>query len=305
MHKSVLLNEVINYLSIKDDSIMVDCTLGYAGHSSCILKEIKKGFLFAFDQDDEAILASQQKLSSISSNYEIIKSNFVNIKKELNKRNINEVDGILFDLGVSSPQLDEEERGFSFHKDARLDMRMDKDNKLSAYEVVNNYSYQELVNILYKYGEEKYASSIVKGIIKYREAKPIETTLELAEIIKENVPMKYRNAKHPARKTFQAIRIEVNDELNVFEKALNDSLSLLKVGGRICVITFHSLEDKICKETFKKVSSVPKELENMPIIPLEFQPNFKVIANITPSEEELNENNRSRSSRLRVIERVK
>ena len=305
MHKSVLLNEVINYLSIKDDSIMVDCTLGYAGHSSCILKEIKKGFLFAFDQDDEAILASQKKLSSISSNYEIIKSNFVNIKKELNKRNINEVDGILFDLGVSSPQLDEEERGFSFHKDARLDMRMDKDNKLSAYEVVNNYSYNDLVNILFKYGEEKYAKSIVNGIIKYRETKPIETTLELAEIIKENVPMKYRNAKHPARKTFQAIRIEVNDELNVFEKALNDSLSLLKVGGRICVITFHSLEDKICKEIFKKVSSVPKELENMPIIPLEFQPSFKLIANITPSEEELNENNRSRSSRLRVIERVK
>ena len=305
MHKSVLLNEVINYLSIKDDSIMVDCTLGYAGHSSCILKEIKKGFLFAFDQDDEAILASQKKLSSISSNYEIIKSNFVNLKKELNKRNIKEVDGILFDLGVSSPQLDEEERGFSFHKDARLDMRMDKNNKLSAYEVVNNYSYNDLVNILFKYGEEKYAKGIVNGIIKYRETKPIETTLELAEIIKENVPMKYRNAKHPARKTFQAIRIEVNDELNVFETALNDALSLLKVGGRICVITFHSLEDKICKETFKKVSSVPKELENMPIIPKEYEPSFKLIANITPSEEELNDNNRSRSSRLRVIERVK
>ncbi len=305
MHKSVLLNEVINYLSIKDDSIMVDCTLGYAGHSSCILKEIKKGFLFAFDQDDEAILASDKKLSIIASNYEIIRSNFVNLKQELNKRNINEVDGILFDLGVSSPQLDEEERGFSFHKDAKLDMRMDKNNKLSAYEVVNNYSYNDLVNILFKYGEEKYAKGIVNGIIKYRKVKPIETTLELAEIIKENVPIKYRNAKHPARKTFQAIRIEVNDELNVFETALNDALSLLKVGGRICVITFHSLEDKICKETFKKVSSVPKELENMPIIPLEFQPNFKVIANITPSEKELSENNRSRSSRLRVIERVR
>ena len=305
MHKSVLLNEVLENLSLKSDSIIVDCTLGYAGHSSCILKEIKKGFLFAFDQDEEAIESSEKRLSEISDNYEIIKSNFVNLKNELNKRNIQEVDGILFDLGVSSPQLDEIDRGFSFHKDARLDMRMDRNNPLSAYEVVNNYSYQDLVNILYKYGEEKFASSIVKGIVKEREIKPIETTLELAEIIKNNVPMKYRKEKHPARKTFQAIRIEVNNELEVFSKALDDALSLLKVGGRICVITFHSLEDKICKETFKKVSSVPKELENMPIIPLEFQPKYKLIANITPKDEELNENNRSRSSRLRVIERVR
>jgi len=305
MHISVLLNEVLNYLSLKDDSIIVDCTLGYAGHSSCILKKIKKGFLFAFDQDIEAIESSNKRLSEISNNYEIINSNFVNLKKELNKRNINEVDGILFDLGVSSPQLDEIERGFSFHKDARLDMRMDRNNKLSAYEVVNNYSYQELVNILYKYGEEKFASSIVKGIIKYRETKPIETTLELAEIIKNNVPMKYRKEKHPARKTFQAIRIEVNNELEVFESALNQALSLIKVGGRVCVITFHSLEDKICKEIFKNVSSVPKELQNMPVIPLEYQPKFKLIANITPSENELMDNNRSRSSRLRVIERVR
>ncbi len=305
MHKSVLLNEVLENLSLKSDSIIVDCTLGYAGHSSCILKEIKKGFLFAFDQDEEAIESSKKRLSEISNNYEIIKSNFVNLKKELNKRNIQEVDGILFDLGVSSPQLDEIDRGFSFHKDARLDMRMDRNNPLSAYEVVNNYSYQDLVNILYKYGEEKFASSIVKGIIKEREIKPIETTLELAEIIKNNVPMKYRKEKHPARKTFQAIRIEVNNELEVFSKALDDALSLIKVGGRICVITFHSLEDKICKETFKKVSSIPKELENMPIIPLEFQPKYKLIANITPKDEELNLNNRSRSSRLRVIERVR
>ena len=305
MHKSVLLNEVLEYLSLKEDSTIVDCTLGYAGHSSCILKEIKKGFLYAFDQDEEAIISSKKRLSEISNNYEIIKSNFVNLEKELKKRNIKEVDGILFDLGVSSPQLDEIDRGFSFHKDAKLDMRMDRTSPKSAYEVVNNYSYQELVNILYKYGEEKYASSIVKGIIKYRESKKIETTLELAEIIKNNVPMKYRKEKHPARKTFQAIRIEVNDELEVFESALNQALNLLKINGRICVITFHSLEDRICKEIFKKVSSVPKELENMPIIPLEYQPKFKLVANITPNEEELNDNNRSRSSRLRVIERVR
>lgn len=304
MHVSVLLNESIENLNLNEKSVIVDCTLGYAGHSSHILKEIKKGFLFAFDQDNDAIKSSDKRLSEISSNYEIIKSNFVNLKQELEKRGITKVDGILFDLGVSSPQLDETDRGFSFHNDAKLDMRMDKEQKLSAYNVVNEYSYDDLVDILYKYGEEKYAKSIVKGIIDYRKNKNIETTLELSEIIKNNVPEKYRRDKHPARKTFQAIRIEVNNELEVFESALNQALDMIKVGGRVCVITFHSLEDRICKETFKKVSTVSRELQNMPIIPLEYQPKFKVIANITPSEDELTNNNRSRSSRLRVIERV-
>ncbi len=305
MHKSVLLEETINYLSLKESATIVDCTLGYAGHSSQILKEIKKGFLFAFDQDLEAIEYSDKKLSSIASNYEIIKSNFVNLKTELNKRNINKVDGILFDLGVSSPQLDEKDRGFSFHQDAKLDMRMDKDNPLSAYEVVNNYSYEKLTNIIYKYGEEKFASSIVKGIIRAREEKPIETTLELVEIIKNNVPQKYKREKHPARKTFQAIRIEVNKELEVFESALNQALDLLNIGGRICVITFHSLEDKICKDIFKKVSMVDEVFKNMPIIPDEYKPKFNLVATVTPSDLELDENNRSRSSKLRVIERVR
>lgn len=304
MHVSVLLNESIENLNLNEKSVIVDCTLGYAGHSSHILKEIKKGFLFAFDQDNDAIKSSDKRLSEISSNYEIIKSNFVNLKQELEKRGITKVDGILFDLGVSSPQLDETDRGFSFHNDAKLDMRMDKEQKLSAYNVVNEYSYDDLVDILYKYGEEKYAKSIVKGIVDYRKNKNIETTLELSEIIKNNVPEKYRRDKHPARKTFQAIRIEVNNELEVFESALNQAIDMIKVGGRVCVITFHSLEDRICKETFKKVSTVSKELQNMPIIPLEYQPKFKVIANITPSEDELTNNNRSRSSRLRVIERV-
>ena len=171
MHKSVLLNETIQYLDLKEDNVIVDCTLGYGGHSSCILKEIKKGFLFAFDQDEEAISSSKKRLDEIGKNYEIIKSNFVNLKKELNKRNIDKVNGIIFDLGVSSPQLDEEERGFSFHKNAKLDMRMDRTSKLSAYEVVNNYSYDDLVNILYKYGEEKFAKSIVSRIIKERNIK--------------------------------------------------------------------------------------------------------------------------------------
>ena len=231
-HISVLLNECIENLNLKDDSVIVDCTLGYAGHSSEILKRINKGFLFAFDQDNEAILSSTERLNKIGNNYEIIKSNFVNIASELNKRNISKVDGILYDLGVSSPQLDEGIRGFSFHQDARLDMRMNQDNDLDAFKVVNTYSYEDLVNIFYKYGEEKYASSIARGIINSR---PINTTLELVEIIKNNVPEKYKREKHPARKVFQAIRIEVNDELNVFEKSLKDALELLNIGGRICV----------------------------------------------------------------------
>ena len=305
MHYSVLLEESIKHLNLKENSIIVDCTLGYAGHSSRVLKEIKKGFLFAFDQDDEAIKYSKEKLDKIASNYEIIRSNFVNLKEELNKRNINEVDGILYDLGVSSPQLDNKERGFSFHADARLDMRMDTKQKLSAYEVVNNYSYDDLVRIFRVYGEEKFATSIAKNIITTRENKPVETTLELAEIIKNSVPEKYRREKHPARKVFQAIRIEVNNELNVFENSLNQALDLVKVGGIICVITFHSLEDRICKDIFKRVSSVDPSLKNLPIIPEEYQPKFKLVANIEPSAHELEENNRSRSARLRVIERVR
>ena len=305
MHYSVLLEESIKHLNLKENSVIVDCTLGYAGHSSRVLKEIKKGFLFAFDQDDEAIKYSKEKLDKIASNYEIIRSNFVNLKEELNKRNINEVDGILYDLGVSSPQLDNKERGFSFHADAKLDMRMDTKQKLSAYEVVNNYSYDDLVRIFRVYGEEKFATSIAKNIITTRENKPIETTLELAEIIKNSVPEKYRREKHPARKVFQAIRIEVNNELNVFENSLNQALDLVKVGGRICVITFHSLEDRICKDIFKRVSSVDPSLKNLPIIPEEYQPKFKLVANIEPSAHELEENNRSRSARLRVIERVR
>ena len=304
MHKSVLLEECNENLIIKDDSIIVDCTLGYGGHSSEILKRIPNGKLYAFDQDSEAIKYSSDRLNKINSNFEIIKSNFENIKKGLAGK-VEEVDGILYDLGVSSPQLDTDERGFSFHGNARLDMRMDKDNSLSAYEVVNNYSYQELTNILYKYGEEKYASSIVKGIIKERELKPIETTLELAEIIKNNVPEKYRREKHPARKTFQAIRIEVNRELDVFESSLKQALDLIKVGGRICVITFHSLEDKICKEIFKSVSTLDSNLKKLPVIPEELEPKFKIIGSIKPSKEELENNKRARSAKLRIIERVR
>ena len=302
MHTSVLLNESIKYLNLKDDSIIVDCTLGYGGHSSQILKRIPKGFLYAFDQDKEAIKEAKKKLEEVGLNLEIINTNFKNIKEEILKR-VEKVDGILFDLGVSSPQLDNAERGFSFHKDASLDMRMNQDDKLSAYDVVNGYSYEELVNIFYKYGEEKYSGSIAKAIIRYRENKKIETTLELAEIIKESVPEKYRRQGHPARKVFQAIRIEVNNELEVFRLALEDALSLIGPGGRVCVITFHSLEDRICKQMFNEVSSVPRELQKLPVIPDEYKPKFKVVANELPTSAEISENPRARSARLRVIER--
>ena len=305
MHKSVLLEECIENLNLKDSSIIVDCTLGYAGHSSEILKRIPNGFLYAFDQDEDAIKSSRNRLNEINSNYEIIKSNFVNLKEELNNRNITKVDGILFDLGVSSPQLDEAERGFSFHQDAILDMRMDKSNPISAKEIVNEYDFNNLTRIFREYGEEKYASSIAKGIINARSEKQIETTLELVEIIKNSVPIKYRRDHHPARKVFQAIRIEVNDELNVFTKAIRQALDLIDVGGRVCVITFHSLEDKICKNVFNEVSKVDKSLSKLPIIPLEYQPKYKIINNISPSKKELEDNNRSRSARLRVIEKIR
>ena len=300
-HISVLLNECIDNLNLKDDSVIVDCTLGYGGHSSEILKRINKGYLFAFDQDSDAIKEAYERLNKISNNFEIINSNFVNIKKELNKRNITKVDGILYDLGVSSPQLDEGDRGFSFHQDARLDMRMNQNQDLDAYKIVNTYDYDKLKEIFYKYGEEKYSSSIAKGIINSR---PITTTLELVEVIKNNVPEKYRREKHPARKVFQAIRIEVNDELNVFEKSLKDSLELLNTGGRICVITFHSLEDKICKNIFNSVSKIDDSLKKLPVIPKEYLPKYKVIKTIDPSKKELEENSRSRSAKLRIIERI-
>ena len=300
MHKSVLLNECIQNLNLKDDSIIVDCTLGYGGHSSEILKWIPKGYLYAFDQDKEAIQSASQRLNEINCNYQIINDNFVNIDKYI----IDKVDGVLFDLGVSSPQLDEEERGFSFHKDARLDMRMNREKELDAYKVVNEYSYDDLNRIIRDYGEEKYSFSIARDIVEKRKIKKIETTFELVDIIKDAVRMKYKREHHPARKTFQAIRIEVNDELNVFRKALTKALDLLKVNGRICVITFHSLEDKICKDIFNEVTKNIDGYKDMPIIPKELEPKFKKIKTIEPSKEELDENNRSRSAKLRVIEKI-
>ena len=301
MHISVLLEECIKYLNLKEDSKIVDCTLGYGGHSSEILKRIPKGFLYSFDQDKEAIKFSDKRLSEIGSNYKIINSNFVNLEENIDEK----VDGILYDLGVSSPQLDVDERGFSFHNEARLDMRMNRDNDLDAHKVVNTYSFEKLRDIFYKYGEEKFSSSIAKKIVEERSKKEINTTLELVEIIKSATPDKYKREHHPARKVFQAIRIEVNRELEVFENSIHQALELIKVGGRVCVITFHSLEDRICKEVFKKVSELPKELRGLPVVPDEYQPKYKIVNNISPSEKELEDNNRSRSARLRVIEKIR
>lgn len=306
-HVSVLLEESISALNLKENSIIVDCTLGYGGHSSYILQRIKKGFLFAFDQDSEAIRHSTERLSSIGTNFTIIKSNFVNLKEELAKRNIYKVDGVLFDLGVSSPQLDDKTRGFSYHEDARLDMRMDQENPISAYEVVNNYTKEELANIFYKYGEDKFARNIAKKIVEYRENKPIETTLELVEIIKSAVPMKFRKDKHPARQIFQAIRIEVNHELDVIEPALEQALSILNIHGRVAVITFHSLEDRIVKNFFKEKCAIDPKVKGMPNIPAEYLPDYELVVNkaIVPTEEELKNNPRARSAKLRVIEKIK
>ena len=306
MHKSVLLEESIENLNIKNGGVYVDATLGFGGHSSEILKRNEKGMLFCFDQDEMAINYSKDRLSKINNNFEIIKSNFENLKSELNARGINKIDGILFDLGVSSVQLDVAERGFSFHNDAKLDMRMDTSRDFSAYNVVNEYSYDDLVKIFYKFGEEKYSSSIAKNIVKYRENKMIETTLELVEIIKNSVPMKVRREGHPARKVFQAIRIEVNRELDVLSSALEQAIELLNVGGRICVITFHSLEDRMVKQVFKKYSEVDSMVKGLPFIPEEYKPILKLVGkSITPSKDELEKNNRARSSRLRVAEKVK
>lgn len=307
MHISVLLKESIESLMIKEDGIYVDCTLGYGGHSSEILKRIKRGHLFAFDQDQEAINFSRERLSKISDNFTIIKSNFYYMKEELEKLSITEVDGIIFDLGVSSPQLDDGKRGFSYHQDARLDMRMDQESDFSAYEVVNQYSEKDLARIFFQYGEEKYSNSIAKNIVKYREEKPIETTFELVDVIKKSVPEKYSRDKHPARKVFQAIRIEVNHELDILEQTIKDAASILKKDGRLSIITFHSLEDRIVKNILRDLSSVDPLVKGLPNIPNEYLPDFELVTSkaIVPTSQEIEQNNRSRSSKLRVLKRIK
>ena len=304
-HYSVLLNEAVEGLDIKEDGIYVDCTLGGAGHSLEILKRLKNGKLYAFDQDNVALENAKEKLAEYSDKVVFIKSNFANLKEKLAEHGVDEVDGVLYDLGVSSPQLDTPERGFSYNYDTRLDMRMDTDAKISAYEVVNEYSYHDLVKIFYRYGEENFSKQIARNIEKKREQKPIETTFELVEIIKESIPAaKRRTGGHPAKRVFQAIRIAVNNELSVFEDSLEQAIDIVSVGGRISVITFHSLEDRICKQIFNSYSKSKDIPKNLPIMPEESLSKLKVITRkpIYPSDIELEENNRSRSAKLRVAE---
>ena len=303
-HASVLLKEAIDYLNIREDGTYIDATLGYAGHSGEILKQLNKGTLIAFDKDIDAVNYSRTKLSKIGDNFKIYNTGFINIKEVMEDK---KVDGVLFDLGVSSPEIDEDNRGFSYMKNSKLDMRMDQNSKLTAYEIVNTYTKEALTNIFRKYGEEKHALKIAEKIEKQRNIKKIETTYELVDIIDKCYPYKEKRLTHPAKKVFQALRIEVNNELNEFEKALKDSLELLNIWGRVVVITFHSLEDRICKNIFKQASEVNEVVKGMPDIPLNLLPNFKLITKkpIIPRDEEIRRNSRSKSAKMRVIERIK
>ncbi len=305
-HYSVLLKEAIEGLNIKPDGIYVDATLGYGGHSSEILKRLTTGHLYAFDQDIEAIKSSEERLSKISKNFTIIHSNFVHLKDRLEELGIKQVDGIIFDLGLSSPQIDDKNRGFTFMEDAPLDMRMDLSSSLTAKEIVNTYSIEKLSNIFFLYGEEKMSKFIAKKIVSERLTKEITTTKELVHIIEEAVGAKYFNKFHPERQIFQAIRIEVNGELTVLSDALPQAIDLLNKEGRISVITFHSLEDRIVKQIFKNESEINELVKGLPEIPLEYKPRIKLINKkpILPSEEEIKENSRSKSAKLRIIERV-
>ncbi|MDU4939831.1 16S rRNA (cytosine(1402)-N(4))-methyltransferase RsmH [Clostridium paraputrificum] len=305
-HVSVLLNECLDALNIKDDGIYVDCTLGGAGHSSHILQRLsKEGLLVGIDQDTDALKAAGERLKEYE-NKKLVHNNFHNIDSILEELDIPKVDGILMDLGVSSYQLDEGERGFSYMKDAPLDMRMNRDREFSAYDVVNSYSMEDLWRIIRDYGEEKFAKRVAEFIVNRREEKPIETTLELVDIIKAAIPAKARReGPHPAKRTFQAIRIEVNGELEILNKAIEDGVNRLNKGGRMAIITFHSLEDRIVKLKFRELANpctCPKEF---PICVCGKKPLVKLISRkaIDPSKEEVEENPRSRSAKLRVIER--
>lgn len=310
-HYSVLLEEAIEGLAIKPNGIYVDCTLGGGGHSLKILEKLnEEGHLYAFDQDRVAIENAERELATYIEKGQVtlIKSNFRNLREELENRSITSVDGILYDLGVSSPQLDEAERGFSYRFDATLDMRMDQDQELTAYTIVNEWSYEKLVKIFYRYGEEKFSKQIARRIERIREDKPIETTSELVDIIRDSIPAAARRkGGHPGKRIFQALRIAVNDELGAISESLEDALDLLNVGGRISVITFQSLEDRIVKTMFKEVSSREEIPANLPLLPSQMEVDYKLINRkpILPSENELNQNKRSQSSKLRVIERRK
>ncbi len=308
-HDTVMLHETVDMLEVKPDGIYVDATLGGAGHSEYLLSKLTTGHLYAFDQDDTAHENAKVRLKAALAENKVtlIKSNFRYLRSSLADLGVTKIDGILYDLGVSSPQFDDSQRGFSYKKEARLDMRMDQSQALSAYEVVNDYPYEDLVRIFYRYGEEKFSKQIARKIEQARKLQPIEMTTELADIIKSALPQKELKKKgHPAKRIFQAIRIEVNDELGVAEESIEEAIDLLNVSGRISVITFHSLEDRLTKTIFKEYSTVdvPKGL---PMIPKDMEAKLKLVNRkpVLASEEELAFNNRAHSAKLRVAEKQK
>ena len=307
-HTTVLLKETVDGLNINPDGIYVDCTLGGAGHSEYLVKQLSsKGRLICFDQDTTAIENAKIRLADYLDRVTFVHSNFRYLKEELNNLGIFEVDGILYDLGVSSPQLDTPERGFSYNHNAPLDMRMDQTATLTARTVLNDWPYEDLVRIFFRYGEEKFSKQIARKIEQAREKQPIETTGELVDLIKAGIPAAARRTGgHPAKRVFQAVRIAVNDELGAAEDSLMDAIDLIKVGGRISVITFHSLEDRLTKTIFKEASSLPDLPPGLPIIPDHLKPTLKLITRkpILPSDEELANNNRSRSAKLRIVEKI-
>ena len=308
-HVPVLLNETIEGLNVKPDGIYVDLTLGRGGHSKEVLKRLTTGRLISFDKDETAIEESKQNLADFSEKFVGIHDDFRNFRKDLDELKIGKIDGIMADLGVSSPQFDDASRGFSYKEDARLDMRMDRRQKFSAYELVNTYSLGELTRVFREYGEDKFSYQIAKKIVEKRAQNPIETTSELVDIIKSCKPQKELMKKgHPAKQIFQAIRIEVNDELGALKVALKDALASLKVGGRACFITFHSLEDRLVKNAFNEVSKVEGTRHNVFALPTEKDlPDYRLVNNkvIIADESELENNPRSKSAKLRIIERVK
>ncbi|WLV25676.1 16S rRNA (cytosine(1402)-N(4))-methyltransferase RsmH [Aciduricibacillus chroicocephali] len=308
-HYSVLKRETIEVLNIKPDGLYVDCTLGGAGHSYEIASRLgEKGLLIGFDQDEDALAAASERLEPFKDKVKLVHANFRQLGYKLKELGIENVDGILFDLGVSSPQLDRGERGFSYQHDAPLDMRMNRQETLTAYEIVNEWPYERLVSIFFKYGEEKFSKQVARKIEENRKKKPVATTHELAELIKEAIPAAARRTGgHPAKRVFQALRIAVNDELAVFNDALHQAARVLRTGGRIAVITFHSLEDRIAKQAFKKWSSNLPVPRNLPVVPTDHLAPFKLVDKkaILPDEKELNENRRSRSAKLRIAEKVR
>lgn len=308
-HYSVLKEESIKGLNINPNGTYVDCTVGGGGHSKEIAARLNEnGLLVAFDQDLDALSAAKEKLSDYRNQTLFIHSNYRNLEAKLKEHDIRNPYGILFDLGVSSPQLDRGERGFSYQHDAKLDMRMNQSQHLTAYQVVNEWPYEKIVSAFFKYGEEKFSKQIARKIEVERQSKPIETTFELVDIIKEAIPAPARRkGGHPAKRVFQAIRIAVNDELRAFHEGLHQAARTVKIGGRIAVITFHSLEDRLCKQAFKQWSTNKETPKNLPVLPKEHEAPFKLITRkpILATDDELEENRRSRSAKLRIVEKVK